>query len=176
LTYTLYTDPRPPAVERLEAAADGLPADGANSTALPSDLPSIVRTEAQTAVGDVTNRYGKAKALQEYLRSRDFVYDAPVGTGIDDFLRNRRGKAEQFAGAYAAMARSLGIPARVVTGFLPGNPEGDGRFHVYERQRHAWAEVWFDGAGWVGFDATPGRGSDQPFWPGGVGEGDFTAR
>jgi hypothetical protein len=164
LTYTVYTDPRPPAVDVLEAAPAALPAGSPNSTALPDGLPAIVRTEAQAVAGNAPNRYRAVKALQEHLRSGDFVYDAPVGTGIEDFLRHRRGKAEQFASAYAAMARSLGIPARVVIGFLPGVPEADGRFHVYERQRHSWAEVWFEGVGWVGFDPTPDRGTDQqPF-------------
>jgi transglutaminase-like putative cysteine protease len=164
LTYTVYTDPRFPAVDVLEAAPDGLPAGSPDSTALPADLPAIVRTEAQAVAGNAPNRYRAAKALQEHLRSDAFASsDVSAGTGIEGFLRQRRGKTEQFAGAYAAMARSLGIPARIVVGYMQGIQEGDGRFHVYKRERHTWAEVWFEGVGWVGFDPTPDRGIDQPF-------------
>jgi hypothetical protein len=53
------------------------------------------------------------------------------------------------------MARSVGIPARLVTGFVPGSRDAlTGRFVVRERDAHAWAEIWFPGIGWQGFDPT----------------------
>jgi hypothetical protein len=78
---------------------------------------------------------------------------------IEQFLRERRGSAEQFASAFAVMARSLGIPARVVAGFLPGELGPDGHYHVRRADTHAWAEVWFEGAGWVPFDPSPRPGT-----------------
>ncbi len=74
------------------------------------------------------------------------------------FLRIRRGYCEQFSATFAAMARSLGIPARVAIGFTPGELRDDGLYHVYDRHAHAWPEVWFDGFGWISFEPTPGRG------------------
>ncbi len=57
------------------------------------------------------------------------------------------------------MARSLGIPARVAVGFTPGEVAGDERtYTVRGRNAHAWPEVFIPGAGWVGFEPTPGRG------------------
>jgi hypothetical protein len=76
-----------------------------------------------------------------------------------NFLSIRKGYCEQFAGTFAAMARSVGLPARVVVGFTPGVLRSDGLYHVMGRHAHAWAEVWFDGFGWTSFDPTPGRGA-----------------
>jgi len=99
---------------------------------------------------------------------------------ILNFLRVKRGYCEQFAGAYAAMARSLGIPARVAVGFTPGELRSDGKYHVYGRNAHAWPEVWFDNIGWISFEPTPGRGEPgtqsytglQPAQAAALGDGD----
>jgi transglutaminase-like putative cysteine protease len=53
------------------------------------------------------------------------------------------------------LARSVGIPARLATGFAPGERDAlTGRFVVRERDAHAWAEIYFAGIGWQGFDPT----------------------
>ncbi len=70
----------------------------------------------------------------------------------------RRGYCEQFAGTYAAFARSIGLPARVAVGFTPGELT-DGVYVVRGQHAHAWPEVWFEGIGWVPFEPTPGRGA-----------------
>ena len=131
---------------------------------LPVDFPEQAREAARTVTAGLTTRYEEALALQNWFRS-DFEYSLDVAAGHDDdalvaFLASRRGYCEQFAGAYAAMARSLGIPARVAVGFTPGDPtpgEPD-TYVVRGRHAHAWPEVWFDGVGWVPFEPTPGRG------------------
>ncbi len=55
------------------------------------------------------------------------------------------------------MARSLGIPARVATGYAPGeyNPF-TGLHDVRASDAQAWVEVYFPGHGWSAFDPTPG--------------------
>lgn len=82
---------------------------------------------------------------------------------IDDLLFNTRlGFCGHFASAYVAMMRAVGIPARVVTGYLGGtwNPVG-GYYVVRQSDAHAWAEVWIEGSGWTRIDPTavvaPGR-------------------
>lgn len=59
----------------------------------------------------------------------------------------------------AAMARTLGIPARVAVGFTPGEPRSDGTMSVGLRDAHAWPELYFEGVGWTRFEPTPTRGS-----------------
>src|SRR5690606_14327556 len=93
----------------------------------------------------------------------EYSTDIDSGHSTDalvDFLDSRRGYCEQFAGTFAAMARTLGIPARVAVGFTPGDPDPAvaDTFVVRGRHAHAWPEVWFPQVGWVPFEPTPGRG------------------
>ncbi|MEP6298742.1 MAG: transglutaminase-like domain-containing protein, partial [Ilumatobacter sp.] len=107
--------------------------------------------------------YEIALTLQNWFRSEfDYSLEIQEGHGnneIEAFLRNRVGYCEQFAGSYAAMMRSIGIPARVAVGFTQGANDGAGNYSVLGRNAHAWPEVWFDGIGWVPFEPTPGRGA-----------------
>lgn len=75
---------------------------------------------------------------------------------VDDFLfGTRRGFCEHYAAAFVILMRAAGIPARVVTGYQGGvyNPVGN-YLIVYQRDAHAWAEVWLDDKGWVRVDPT----------------------
>ena len=65
------------------------------------------------------------------------------------------GTSEQFATAYALLARALGWPTRVVAGFRHG-PVKDGTVAVTSADAYAWADVSVAGLGWVPFDPTPG--------------------
>jgi transglutaminase-like putative cysteine protease len=129
---------------------------------LPDGLPSTAKDAARTVTAGVSTDFDRLLALQTWFRA--FTYDANVQLGnsndaIAAFLRGRRGFCQQFAGTFAVMARTLGIPARVAVGYTPGDLGGDGLYHVFGRHAHAWPEVWFDGIGWVAFEPTPGRGS-----------------
>jgi transglutaminase-like putative cysteine protease len=120
------------------------------------------RETAQRVAGNETSPYRRAKALQDWFRT-NFKYNLNVqkghdGNAIDRFLRDREGYCEQFAGTYAAMARSLGLPSRVAVGFTEGTPGADGRLHVTGKEAHAWPEVYLNGYGWVAFEPTPTRG------------------
>jgi len=87
----------------------------------------------------------------------------PPGSGagaLERFLfETRRGYCEQFAGAFAVLARAAGLPTRVAVGFTPGDLGNDGRYRVRGLHAHAWPEVHLEGAGWVAFEPTPGRGN-----------------
>ncbi|HYX44915.1 MAG TPA: DUF3488 and transglutaminase-like domain-containing protein, partial [Acidimicrobiales bacterium] len=148
--------------------------------ALPDDFPDSVRDLAKNRTrADPTNcvslgcspeetgtgklsPYHQARALQDWLRS-SFAYDLNQRSGhdtsaIERFLFvTKAGYCEQFAGTFAAMARSVGLPARVAVGFTPGTPSSDGVYHVTDHQAHAWPEVYLAGFGWVAFEPTPGR-------------------
>lgn len=116
--------------------------------------------------------YDQAVAIQEWLRtSGGFTYSLeltppPAGmsgpqvraTAVDRFLRTKRGYCVQFSTAMVLMARSIGIPARVATGFLPG-AQIDGTRRVLASDAHAWPELYFPGTGWLRFEPTPGTRS-----------------
>jgi len=130
---------------------------------LPDDFPTSVEAITREVVGDFSSSYEAALLLQNWMRS-EFTYSLEIQEGhgsneIESFLRNRVGYCEQFAGTYAAMLRSIDIPARVAVGFTPGADDGAGNYSVLGRNAHAWPEVWFDGLGWVPFEPTPGRGA-----------------
>ncbi|KQS96906.1 transglutaminase-like domain-containing protein [Cellulomonas sp. Leaf395] len=65
------------------------------------------------------------------------------------------GDGEQYAAAMALMAREMGLPARVVLGFVPEPGAEDGPVEVTGKDVQAWVEVAFQGYGWVPFDPTP---------------------
>ena len=130
---------------------------------LPEDFPDDAKTLAREVTAGAANNYEAAVLLQDWFKS-EFTYSLQVQPGhgnsaIEGFLRDRVGYCEQFAGTYAAMMRSLGIPARVAIGFTTGKALGNGSYSVTGRNAHAWPEVWFDGLGWVLFEPTPGRGA-----------------
>lgn len=129
---------------------------------LPDNFPSSVGELARSVTAGSSTPYEAAITLQNWFRN-EFEYSLEVQAGhsnnaIEGFLRDRVGYCEQFAGTYAAMMRTLGIPARVAVGFTPGNFNGE-RYSVLGKNAHAWPEVWFDGLGWVPFEPTPGRGA-----------------
>lgn len=109
--------------------------------------------------------YLKALALQDYLRE-NYQYDINVDQGhgkqaLTNFLfSTKRGYCEQFAGSYAVLARLVGLPSRVAVGFTPGDFDpATGVYRVKGIHAHAWPEVFIEGAGWVLFEPTPGRGA-----------------
>jgi transglutaminase-like putative cysteine protease len=156
-------EPRPsagsPAVE---------PAALARHLTLPRNFPAAVRQMAQRFTAGATTPFERAAALEDSLRV-GFIYDesAPAGASMNALstflLSSRRGYCEQFAGAYAAMARALGLPTRVAVGFTPGTyDESAGVWRVTTREAHAWPEVFLAGLGWTPFEPTPGRVLPDP--------------
>ena len=149
--------------EELRSVTGVVPPDvAARYLDLPANLSRQVRRTAQQIAGNEATPYRRARALQDWFRT-NFQYNLSVEPGhdanaMDRFLETRQGYCEQFAGTYAAMARLLGLPARVAVGFTAGTRDGDGTWHVTGKEAHAWPEVYLSGFGWVAFEPTPGRG------------------
>lgn len=145
---------------------------------LPNDVPDGIHTTAEEVTAGSENQWETAVALQDWLRSDEFEYslDAPAdasGSALEDFLRDKRGYCVQFSGAMTAMSRSLGIPARIGVGFTAGTATGDDEYEVRLNQAHAWPELYFEGAGWVRFEPTPGGpAGDPPPWADASGGGE----
>ena len=98
------------------------------------------RLEARTRLERLHDLVGAVRDRVEYV------------AGATDAHRRRRGArrpAKAYAGSrhiFIAAARTLGVPARYVTGYLVVDTPGSLEAH------HAWAEAWVEGLGWVGFD------------------------
>ncbi|MGZ8920228.1 MAG: transglutaminase TgpA family protein, partial [Limisphaerales bacterium] len=113
-----------------------------------------------------TNSYQKAMLIESHLLN-NFTYQ--LGTPelsrlapIEDFVFNRKeGHCERFAAAMALFLRMQEIPSRVVIGYVATTRNlFTGRLQVRFRDAHAWTEGYFEGQGWVKFDATPGPSGD----------------
>ena len=131
---------------------------------LPGRLPERIFSLANRITAGQSSPYGKAVAIQEYLQA---VYPYRIPDSPDDqrppegqdpvdwfLFEEREGTCGNFSSAFVVLARSLGIPARVVSGWaISPTPE---RQTVYTDQAHQWAEIALSGLGWVAFDPTPG--------------------
>ncbi|HVB77544.1 MAG TPA: transglutaminaseTgpA domain-containing protein [Candidatus Nitrosotalea sp.] len=130
----------------------------------PGPLSAAARALARTAVATAApDRYDRVMALTNYLQQH-YTYSQELGhvpsgqDPVDWFLfHSRTGYCEQFASAETLMLRSLGIPARLATGYSTGsyNPNLD-QSVVRAQDAHAWVEVHFPGRGWVPVDPSPG--------------------
>ncbi|PRY17525.1 DUF3488 and transglutaminase-like domain-containing protein [Kineococcus rhizosphaerae] len=171
-TYTVTHLEVDPTEQELRGAPQQAPEDiQKRYTALPDSLPQVVRDTARQVTDGSTDHYEQAAALQRYFRSTGgFTYSttAPNDGGSDavaSFLNEKTGFCVQFASAMAVMARSLGIPARVAIGFLPGEEVTDKSWRISAQDAHAWPELYFDGVGWVRFEPTPAtRTGQSPAW------------
>ena len=133
---------------------------------IPEALNSTIRPIALQASRNQAGAYGKVRALERFLMTQ-YAYNltrrqAPLGVDpVEWFLiREKQGVCTDFNSALVLLARSLGIPSRLVTGYLI-NPEAETQV-VGASQAHAYAEVLFDGLGWVAFDATPTEVGEAP--------------
>ncbi|UNK71694.1 DUF3488 and transglutaminase-like domain-containing protein [Microbacterium sp. H1-D42] len=182
--YTVRTATADPTLEQIRRAS------ASGDTAAPAEgLPPIIAETAREVTAGADTDYDKLIAMQDWFRS-EFSYslDAPVeegfdGTGADavaTFLEKRTGYCVHFAGAFALMAQSLGMPVRIVIGYLPGTATDQKRdddiiYSVSSDQLHSWPEVYFAGLGWVPFEPTATLGVPTDFASeadgGGSGEG-----
>lgn len=127
---------------------------------LPDSLPARVRELAQKITAPYDNPYDKAVAIESYLRKIRYdekIPGPPPGVdGVDWFLfEERAGYCDYYASAFAVMARSVGIPARIAAGYSLGayDPEIKA-YRQREYDAHSWPEVFFPGYGWVEFEPT----------------------
>jgi protein-glutamine gamma-glutamyltransferase len=130
----------------------------------PGSLSQEARQLALKAVGGhQASQYDEVMALTTYLQ-QNYKYSLQLGQvppGRDPvgwFLFDAKiGYCEQFATAEVLMLRSLGIPARLATGYSTGDYDPVlNQSIVREHDAHAWVEVWFSGHGWVPVDPSPG--------------------
>jgi transglutaminase-like putative cysteine protease len=124
--------------------------------------PAIVAQLARQAVGGATTPAAEAQALVDWFRSGRFTYtlSPPATSGSNPLVQfltvTKAGFCEQFAGAYAVLARSLGIPTRLAVGFTAGQPGPNDTYTVTGADAHVWPQVYLGpAAGWVSVEPTP---------------------
>ena len=131
-------------------------------TQLPPGLPGRIRELALEITNGHSSPYAKAKALETYLSTR-YTYRFADGSGrgkppdgrdpMDWFLFDHpEGTCGVFSSAFVVLARSIGIPSRVVSGWMITAMEESQTVKL--DQAHQWAEVAFNGLGWVTFEPT----------------------
>ena len=145
--------------------------DGASRRA---DLTDEQRNALNAYLAEVVDvdadPFDQLRAIQTDLLSERFGYNenSPAGhslAAITSYLQpsneadagaGRIGFAEHSAASFALLARELGVPSRVVVGYLLDEAitaETPERV-VSENMIHAWPEVWVDGIGWIRMDVT----------------------
>jgi transglutaminase-like putative cysteine protease len=139
-------------------------------TATPSTLPPYISQLADKVTKGSTSRFESAVMLQDWFRD-NFRYSLDKATGDSNqallsFLTpgkgHRVGYCEQFAAAFAVMARTLDLPTRVAIGFLSPHQVGTNQYVYSAHDMHAWPEVYFRGSGWVRFEPTPAGRTGTP--------------
>lgn len=124
-------------------------------------------SDAERMLADVNNitassatPYEKACAIMRHLqRYYRYTLTPDVPPDSQDFVTyflyvGKEGYCTYFASAMTVLCRMAGLPARYVEGFV-AQPGADGFAYVTGKDAHAWTEVYFEGFGWVPFDATP---------------------
>jgi hypothetical protein len=129
----------------------------------PPEVPEQLQNLAVLWASDSDTFVGELLALRDHLLELryDDSDDAPPGHSYGALLRmltgedgEREGYAEQFAAAFALLARERGFATRVAVGYRLPTPGDDGSYTVTEAHAHAWPEVNLEGVGWVAFEPT----------------------
>jgi transglutaminase-like putative cysteine protease len=126
---------------------------------LPRRLPRRVIDLAHQATAGATSAFARAAAIETYLRDT-YTYSTHVANvpsdrdWVDYFLfDSQEGYCDYFATSMAVLLRIEGVPARVASGFAPGEfDESTGISIVRENHAHSWVEAYFPRYGWVTFE------------------------
>ncbi len=155
-----YGEPSP---RRLRADRARAPRGGERYLQLPRLAPEVAALAQQITAG-LAHDSDRMQALADHLRSHGRYSDTPPPlpgdpgrSPIEAFLLGEMaGHCEYFASALVVLARSIGLPARLVNGFAGGRTNEIGDFvEVSQSDAHAWVELHFAQAGWVRYDPTP---------------------
>jgi transglutaminase-like putative cysteine protease len=142
----------------------GAPMSGDAPQAADLALPPLdprIGALARRIAGGIEDVNGRAQAVTRYLLDKySYTADQPEADSADPLARflfdSRKGHCEYFASALAVMLRSLGIPARLATGFVGGTLNPVSGWYVFRgADAHSWVEVWLPERGWATFDPTP---------------------
>ncbi len=128
--------------------------------ALPESVPDRVLGLAEEIVANQPTSYDQAKAIETFLRSYPYTLALPAPPSdrdvADYFLFDlQTGYCDYYATSMVVLARAVGLPARVVVGYVGGQlDEENNHYLVSEADAHTWVEIYFSGFGWIPFEPT----------------------
>lgn len=146
---------------------------------LPESLPGEVRDLAQGIVNNAgaVTPFEKVSAIKSFLQDQEYSQEiegpAPNVDGVYYFLfqtqqepcavadtdchpEKIKGYSQYFGSAATVLLRSVGVPARMVSGWAAGDYNAqNGRFLVRDSHRHGWSQVYFPEYGWTDVEVTP---------------------
>jgi transglutaminase-like putative cysteine protease len=131
---------------------------------LPTSFPVDIKQLSENITQEAQTPYTKVQAIISFLSQYRYqleISTLPEGAdSVEYFLFTRKnGFCLHFASAAVTMLRSVGVPARLAVGYLPGDPGPTaGQYLLRDKYFHAWAQVYFPDYGWVDVEATPGGG------------------
>jgi len=144
-----------------------------------TEATKLLAQMLEVAGGQDKSPFEIAESFQSQFQDpANFTYQADVSqlncardhlSTVDCFATYKRGYCQYYATTMAVFLRELGIPSRLVEGYLPGSRDSrTGIETLLEKDRHEWVEVYFPGYGWQMFDPTGGKLADQlvPLAPG----------
>jgi transglutaminase-like putative cysteine protease len=128
---------------------------------LPDSVSARVKELAGSIAAPFDNPYDKASAIESYLR-REITYNERINAPppdrdpVDYILFDlKEAYCDYYATSMAVMLRSLGIPARLVSGYAQGHYDPSREaFVVLLQDAHTWVEVFFPNYGWIEFEPT----------------------
>lgn len=131
-----------------------------NFLQVPNDLREPLRALTKQMTLSQNSDWSNADAICNYLKHH-YTYKLTSkkqeGDHIYEFLfEDKEGICQEFATSMVLMCRSIGIPAKYVTGYLVSEKNNEtGRYVVREKDAHAFVEAYIAGYGWMSFDPTP---------------------
>ncbi len=131
----------------------------ARYTQLPDSIPPRVHDLAQEIAVEQPTAYDQALVLERFLRQYTYSLDVTLPPEdvdpVDFFLFDlQAGYCDYYASSMVVLARSLGLPARLATGFLAQPADEDGFQTIRQIHAHSWAEIYFADYGWIEFEPT----------------------
>ncbi|HSR34026.1 MAG TPA: transglutaminase domain-containing protein [Anaerolineae bacterium] len=172
-TYTVASFSTEPTIAELRASSPISvtfpPEIASRYLALPDTIPQRVLELARELGGDAPTLYDRSRSIELYLRTYPYNLDLPDLPAdrdlVDYFLFDlQEGYCDYYASAMVVLARAVGVPARLASGYAQGTYDHQShRWVVTEQDGHSWVEVYFNGIGWVDFEPTGGRpGLERP--------------
>jgi transglutaminase-like putative cysteine protease len=127
--------------------------------------PSLEALATRVAASAPPYPFARLTALSDYLTAAPFVAhppgDSPIGAGyyqVTQLLQTHDGSSEQYAAAFAVLARAMGFQARLAIGYTDGTLDpSTNTLTVTTRDLRVWPEVELSGLGWVALPSTPDR-------------------